>query len=527
MRRAPASRPDCDARPTCPVSGASTGRTGRSSRGTHRSLSPRSPRPAGNPMHGKELNSRRPPSRSSSAADRPAPPPPAVERPPRNACRAGTTAARLPSRRMGRASPVTRALGSLRNPPVALAAPSPSVAPFAPAPPPPAPTTIPQPESAAPPVPAPLLMICPAAEDNPPGTGPPPSAEAPGGNPADFGLARSGGGSCRPCRGPRGRSSREDRGGVGDAGDRPPPRISETSAYDQSPSPGARPGRFSSDHRTAGACRRRGPDYDAYDEFVRRAGERALADAVPRRRSNRTPPSPSGRHIPKPRSLRNSEQSRSRAHRRHPRRARILPSSAPGLLERPDFPLSAEPAATSEPELAEIEPSPLLRPSQSLLMLSLSPLPRPSQIVLAAEPGLHFPQPSAAEGAAWPIGERRSFAAQARKPLPAALQAVVAAEVSKARSRARRHRRRLATRQPQGPAPALLGAAPQAASKAWHRHGQEARRHPPLHASAIAHRRALRRGSRSGCRHRLLQGPHSARAHDRRPGAAGGERRRA
>lgn len=50
----------------------------------------------------------------------------------------------------------------------------------------------------------------------------------------------------------------------------------------------------------------------------------------------------------------------------------------------------------------------------------------------ALEPELHFPGLSNTEDPSWPLGERRSFARQARKPLPAALQAAVASEVAQA-----------------------------------------------------------------------------------------------
>lgn len=50
---------------------------------------------------------------------------------------------------------------------------------------------------------------------------------------------------------------------------------------------------------------------------------------------------------------------------------------------------------------------------------------------VANEPEPRAPEPSDSEAPSWPVGERRSSARQARKPLPAALQAAVSGEVAR------------------------------------------------------------------------------------------------
>ena len=76
----------------------------------------------------------------------------------------------------------------------------------------------------------------------------------------------------------------------------------------------------------------------------------------------------------------------------------------------------------------------------------------------ASEPALHFPGLSNKEDPSWPIGERRSSARQARKPLPAALQAAVASDVAQANS-GEPASQPIASRQPPEPTEALLGRA--------------------------------------------------------------------
>ena len=151
---------------------------------------------------------------------------------------------------------------------------------------------------------------------------------------------------------------------------------------------------------------------DPYEEFARLAGEHALAATAPRRRSNRpstasaTGSPPSAVEAPEPRST-------------QPRPAQV--ESAP-----PDSPLpDIETPATSDPELH---------------------FP------------LHFPLLSNREDPSWPIGERRSVARQARKPLPAALQAVVASDVAQTDA-GEPASKPTASRQPAEPTEALLGGA--------------------------------------------------------------------
>lgn len=152
--------------------------------------------------------------------------------------------------------------------------------------------------------------------------------------------------------------------------------------------------------------------YDPYEEFARLAGEQVLANAVPRRRSNR--PSTASPAASPPCDAAPSDQG-----------AESGPTEAESTAQESSTPGFAGPA-TSEPE----PPGP-------------------------AEPELHFPTPSSRED--WPIGERRSFARQARKPLPAALQAVVASDISQTASDEVASQP-VASRQPAEPNAALLGA---------------------------------------------------------------------
>ena len=149
---------------------------------------------------------------------------------------------------------------------------------------------------------------------------------------------------------------------------------------------------------------------DPYEDFARLAGEHALAGTAPRRRSNR-------------------------------------PSS--GRPQRQDPLLRLWSLLThfpAQPGQAHLEPTP----------------PDPSFTDVAtpatSEPGLHFPGLSDSEEPSWPIGERRSFARQARKPLPAALQAAVASNVAQV-DPGESASQPVASRQPPEPTEALLGGA--------------------------------------------------------------------
>jgi hypothetical protein len=210
--------------------------------------------------------------------------------------------------------------------------------------------------------------------------------------------------------------------------------------------------------------------YDAYDEFVRLAGERALSDVLPRRRSNRPPASShatsplrdvepsdlSTKSIPAGEDQDAADSDAAEVLRPAPREPELAALAEPEVtaLAEPEVTALAEPEVTAlaEPEvtaLAEPEVAPSAEPEVTALA--------EPEVTPSAEPALHFPRTSDGEGATWPIGERRSVARQARKPLPAALQAVVAAEVAQGDSGAQPSEP-LASRQSQAPAPALLGA---------------------------------------------------------------------
>jgi hypothetical protein len=224
--------------------------------------------------------------------------------------------------------------------------------------------------------------------------------------------------------------------------------------------------------------------YDPYDEFVRMAGERALADAVPRRRSNRPPASSLGtsplqgeepsdlatESIPAEGAPYAADSDTAQVVSPAPAEPELAASAEPELAAsaEPELAASAEPelAASAEPELAASAEPELAASAEPELAASAEPElaaygepepAAPAEPELASSGEQHFPRSSDGEGAAWPIGERRSFARQARKPLPAALQAVVAAEVSQADSGTQASEP-LASRQPQAPTPALLGA---------------------------------------------------------------------
>ena len=149
---------------------------------------------------------------------------------------------------------------------------------------------------------------------------------------------------------------------------------------------------------------------DPYEDFARLAGEHALAGTAPRRRSNRPSSGPA-----------------------------TAAGSPPSTVESSD-PLSTQPSQ------AHLEPTP----------------PDPSFTDVAtpatSEPGLHFPGLSDSEEPSWPIGERRSVARQARKPLPAALQAAVSSNVAQV-DPGESASQPVASRQPPEPTEALLGGA--------------------------------------------------------------------
>jgi len=487
-------------------------------RGLDRPNWPFEPRSASEPITSKSetrwrpdarqrADSRWPPSRSPSGPDRPAPTPPALERPARAAavleplprwhpvqphepekpCDQGTTFAPEPLA----APAATREPVSTAS---AQASASPTVAPPPPTPPPPAPRfAIPQPTSAAPPVVAP-----------PPATtleriGPPPSARR---RPStirptsELREAVAGAVARAAAQGPLMPRGPEE----SDAEDRPAPQVSEPWAYDERPSAGlattdAQPAVAPQTPPDAGSRM-----YDPYDEFVRMAGERALADAVPRRRSNRPPASSLGtsplqgeepsdlatESIPAEGAPYAADSDTAQVVSPAPAEPELAASAEPELAAsaEPELAASAEPelAASAEPELAASAEPELAASAEPELAASAEPELAASaepELAASAEPELaaygepepaapaepelassgeqHFPRSSDGEGAAWPIGERRSFARQARKPLPAALQAVVAAEVSQADSGTQASEP-LASRQPQAPTPALLGA---------------------------------------------------------------------
>ncbi len=192
--------------------------------------------------------------------------------------------------------------------------------------------------------------------------------------------------------------------------------------------------------------------YDPYDDFVRMAGERALSEAVPRRRSNRPaasslgtslveeamPPDLGTESLPADGAVHAADSDMAQVVSAAPSEPELAGPSEPELAgpAEPELAGPAEPAGSGEPELVS---------------------PAEPELVGSGGQELHFPRSSDGEGAAWPIGERRSFARQARKPLPAALQAVVAAEVAQGESGTQASEP-LASKQPQAPTP-LLGTA--------------------------------------------------------------------
>ena len=199
---------------------------------------------------------------------------------------------------------------------------------------------------------------------------------------------------------------------------------------------------------------------DPYEDFASLAGEHAFAGTAPRRRSNRPSSGPA-----------------------------TAAGSPPSTVE-PSDPLSTQPGQ------AHVEPTP----------------PDPSFTDAAtpatSEPELHFPGLSDSGEPSWPIGERRSFARQARKPLPAALQAAVASNVAQA-DPGESASQPVASRQPPEPTEALLGgagASTEAGKEPANR--QEARHHTPLRLGD-RHRRALRRGGRRRSRHRCASAARS------------------
>jgi hypothetical protein len=189
--------------------------------------------------------------------------------------------------------------------------------------------------------------------------------------------------------------------------------------------------------------------YDPYDDFVRMAGARALADAVPRRRSNRPPASSPGMS-----PLQDAETSELGTE--------SISAEGAGYAADPSTAQVVSPAS-GEPELAACAEPEFAASGEQELAAHAEPEPEPAapaepELAANGELELPFAHSSDVEEPAWPIGERRSVARQARKPLPAALQAVVASEVSHANSDTQASEP-LASRQPQAPTPALLGAA--------------------------------------------------------------------
>ncbi len=149
---------------------------------------------------------------------------------------------------------------------------------------------------------------------------------------------------------------------------------------------------------------------DPYEDFARLAGEHASAGTAPRRRSNRPSSGPA------------------------------TAAGSPLSTVEPSDPLSTQPSQ------AHVEPAP----------------PDPSITDIATpdtkEPELHFPALSNSGEPSWPIGERRSFARQARKPLPAALQAAVSSNVAQA-DPGESASQPVASRRPPEPTEALPGGA--------------------------------------------------------------------
>ncbi len=155
------------------------------------------------------------------------------------------------------------------------------------------------------------------------------------------------------------------------------PKASEPSAIGPDNRPEATPPPESAGPTDAG---QKAPD--SYEEFARLTGEHASAGMAPRRRSTRP-----------------------------------LAASAPAA----GF---ADPA-TAPPDLFSTQPVPT-----DLEVAPPDSTPPDLAAPGALEPELHFPGLSNAEDPSWPVGERRSIARQARKPLPAVLQAAVASDVA-------------------------------------------------------------------------------------------------
>ena len=201
--------------------------------------------------------------------------------------------------------------------------------------------------------------------------------------------------------------------------------------------------------------------YDPYEEFTRLAGEHALSNAGPRRRSNRLSSSPetSPVSVPVP-SGEGAEPAPAEtvagaAGSDVSLVASIAPSE-PEVLE-PELVVTgeSEPAGESEPEFleAELVVTGEREPAgESEPEVHAPPVPGSER---TSEPEPRFPG-SEPEPDVWPIGERRSSARPARKPLPAALQAVVASEISNS-DVGEQPSEPVASRQPPAPAPAFFG----------------------------------------------------------------------
>ena len=102
-----------------------------------------------------------------------------------------------------------------------------------------------------------------------------------------------------------------------------------------------------------------------------------------------------------------------------PRRRSTRPLTAPAPAA------SFANSATAPPDLLSAQPVPT-----DLEVASPGSTPPDLAAPGALEPELHFPGLSNTEDPSWPVGERRSIARQARKPLPAVLQAAVASDVA-------------------------------------------------------------------------------------------------
>lgn len=173
---------------------------------------------------------------------------------------------------------------------------------------------------------------------------------------------------------------------------------------------------------------------DPHEDFARLAGAHPLAGTAPRRRGNRPSVAPAGSRLSAVEASQPSPVQEA--------------TGAGGAPESPFAGSSSEAAQASEPHSPQPEPVQL----EPALDATVPEVETPG----TAAPELHFPGLSNTGAPSWPIGERRSFARQARKPLPAALQAVVASESAQG-DPGEQASKPTSSGQPSEPADALLG----------------------------------------------------------------------